>query len=578
MITFDIQYDTFRGTATVLQNGSPVSQYSQFYICSEKPLRHWIADLSAYCEREANGAYHVHYIGEEIVGRLLQGFLQPGDLCQSFRQTPPRVKAESRLAVLTEYRKRRGQDVRITVPVILTPGMSVMQISGMQRTDAGDQISSWIGRPLYLMERTSADAGAILLASCAGDLQNIPAPRDGGLALIMRAASDAECHLENGWYACYCTPESATAWIAAWTDGIVIPQYLRTIERSLRADAQDTTEQLEIAFLYGSTPMLHLSLPARLEVGHQTRAALVKFPADMPCTLSVSTNSGVRLSTGGVVTAIAEHHRNVITAQSKEWPEIRAEAVIETYSKHYVRQVQLTVSSSAIFVGNRVSCQTRYAPLDACDANQILWRTSPAGILREIKAGQYEAIRVGTCTIVVQIGNVSASVEVRVQPSPRSIDLPVRSLTCKLPDETTMLGAQILPRGAVGGQLSYRVYPPDLVDIDPMNGEIRPRTEGTGCVTITLTDAQSAIIDEQQCTITVKPADDVYNPRYIWIALAITTIMTILCSGGSSVLCGLAAMACLGWLMLCYKERQHRIALGAGMFLILILMLVSAAI
>lgn len=580
MVKFTVQYhNTSEGTATILRDGQPVSTYSQFYVCKEKPYPEWIADFPSYCRQEANGTYEVHFCGDEFVALLLKGFLARSGSCHSFTYSPPRIDELSRLSFLRiALTYVHEQMPSAMIPFIAASDLLIQRI-GLQHTPEGDRIPAWHDHPIYMKRvnhllniYTNIRNDVIDMLYLADSIDEVRQMDRkgfyGGFALIL-SNTDADEGIVNGWFTIRCTPVSAQRWIHAWACSRILPTFIESCSHRLiiQRSAEDGIMK---GMLFSDDPCVELlSIPEVMFVGEQATATILKMPPDMECTLEVSSGHGLRLELGGLVTAIDAEKQNIVTLRSRQWPDVYDQCTIMTLFRHHVQQVSLSGVPHQLVVGESFSASYQFSPSDSLDRNIVRWQTHPAGILQDHGNGRFTAVAVGYATISLQVGKIRTTATTHVQPAAEHIRLSGTQVTCKLPDHWQFLHADILPKDAGDGQLTYEMDPPDLAEYDPVLKKLYPRSAGTGEWIVRLTNRAGRVVDEQKCSVTVLPPDKIYQPLCAFIALLLATIGTWWTSSPMNILFATISCATLVWLMFCYKEPWQRVGLGCAILVIL---------
>ena len=131
--------------------------------------------------------------------------------------------------------------------------------------------------------------------------------------------------------------------------------------------------------------------------------------------------------------------------------------------------------------------------------DEVSWKSGNTSVVTVNDAGVIKAVGLGTATIKVMVGNVSASCKVTVQQPVTSISLNKTSLTLEAL-ATYQLTATAYPNNAVDRRVSWSSSAPDIASVDD-NGLVTAHKKGSATVTATAMDGSDVT---KKCTVTVS--------------------------------------------------------------------------
>ena len=131
--------------------------------------------------------------------------------------------------------------------------------------------------------------------------------------------------------------------------------------------------------------------------------------------------------------------------------------------------------------------------------DEVSWKSGNTSVVTVNDAGVIKAVGLGTVTIKVVVGNVSASCKVTVQQPVTSISLNKTSLTLEAL-ATYQLTATAYPNNAVDRRVSWSSSAPDIASVDD-NGLVTAHKKGSATVTATAMDGSDVT---KTCAVTVS--------------------------------------------------------------------------
>ena len=130
--------------------------------------------------------------------------------------------------------------------------------------------------------------------------------------------------------------------------------------------------------------------------------------------------------------------------------------------------------------------------------DEIFWKSSDTSVVTVSDKGVLKAVGVGTATIKLNVGNVSASCKVTVVQPITGISLNKSSLSLN-GGESFELKAKITPSDAFNKEIIWESSDPSVATVD-QNGVVTALKKGTATITVTANDGSGVT---QTCKVTV---------------------------------------------------------------------------
>ena len=164
-----------------------------------------------------------------------------------------------------------------------------------------------------------------------------------------------------------------------------------------------------------------------------------------------------------------------------------------------VNATAVTLSSKELTLSKGASATLFLTVTPEDFTDEVSWKSGNTSVVTVNDAGVIKAVGLGTATIKVMVGNVSASCKVTVQQPVTSISLNKTSLTLEAL-ATYQLTATAYPNNAVDRRVSWSSSAPDIASVDD-NGLVTAHKKGSATVTATAMDGSDVT---KKCTVTVS--------------------------------------------------------------------------
>ena len=164
-----------------------------------------------------------------------------------------------------------------------------------------------------------------------------------------------------------------------------------------------------------------------------------------------------------------------------------------------VNATAVTLSSKELTLSKGASATLFLTVTPEDFTDEVSWKSGNTSVVTVNDAGVIKAVGLGTATIKVMVGNVSASCKVTVQQLVTSISLNKTSLTLEAL-ATYQLTATAYPNNAVDRRVNWSSSAPDIASVDD-NGLVTAHKKGSATVTATAMDGSDVT---KKCTVTVS--------------------------------------------------------------------------
>ena len=164
-----------------------------------------------------------------------------------------------------------------------------------------------------------------------------------------------------------------------------------------------------------------------------------------------------------------------------------------------VNATAVTLSSKELTLSKGASATLFLTVTPEDFTDEVSWKSGNTSVVTVNDAGVIKAVGLGTATIKVMVGNVSASCKVTVQQPVTSISLNKTSLTLEAL-ATYQLTATAYPNNAVDRRVNWSSSAPDIASVDD-NGLVTAHKKGSATVTATAMDGSDVT---KKCTVTVS--------------------------------------------------------------------------
>ena len=214
-----------------------------------------------------------------------------------------------------------------------------------------------------------------------------------------------------------------------------------------------------------------------------------------------------RSVTSIATTAFSYPDKLTIYGVAGTYAEAFANANSITFVDRQIPATSVSLNQTIVTLNKGASGQLNLtaAPENFTDA--AVWKSSNTSVATVSDTGMVRAVGVGTATIKVSVGTVSASCKVTVLQPVTSISLNRTSFTLNALD-TYRLQATVYPLSAADHRIQWSSSDPDVAMVDE-NGNVTANKKGTVSITATAMDGSGV---KRSCQITVS------NTAYICTA------------------------------------------------------------
>ena len=164
-----------------------------------------------------------------------------------------------------------------------------------------------------------------------------------------------------------------------------------------------------------------------------------------------------------------------------------------------VNATAVTLSSKELTLSKGASATLFLTVTPEDFTDEVSWKSGDTSVVTVSDAGVVKAVGLGTATVKVTVGNVSASCKITVQQPVTSISLNKTSLTLEAL-ATYQLTATAYPNNAVDRRVSWSSSAPDIASVDEA-GLVTAHKKGSATITASAMDGSGVT---KKCTVTVS--------------------------------------------------------------------------
>ena len=164
-----------------------------------------------------------------------------------------------------------------------------------------------------------------------------------------------------------------------------------------------------------------------------------------------------------------------------------------------VNATAVTLSSKELTLSKGASATLFLTVTPEDFTDEVSWKSGNTSVVTVSDAGVVKAVGLGTATVKVTVGNVSASCKITVQQPVTSISLNKTSLTLEAL-ATYQLTATAYPNNAVDRRVSWSSSAPDIASVDEA-GLVTAHKKGSATITASAMDGSGVT---KKCTVTVS--------------------------------------------------------------------------
>lgn len=531
-VRFDMVYDAILQRLVVLQNGNPVSSYSQFARCNGQPFLNWYKKLPQYCFSEANNSYTVTLESSPVFTKILNRIFLKDVNCHGVQIKEEIVSESHRMQWADELLVASGFSIpAICIPVcIQCQGVRLAMSPLLVQMDASG--TTWCFPGLRRLEITlrlenTQSPAAVILAGEAGLAALSKGSYPAVVAILFGGQEFAFIREEHGVFLFSCCPDNLAEFLREWVLAFFLPPMLVQLQQRLSGFQRWNGIDTELAnakreLLTARKPYMQLKIPSKIELHRTGTFSFVKLPEDMHCRAHPNHPDIALLGKGNIIKPQREGTAS-FTVTVQDHPEFSVTQSTTVYRYIEVTKIQLIASKSVVREGERLTVNSVFYPAGAHNAGQARWTISPDTILKPEPNGIFLALKPGCCRIRIAVGTVTETISVTVLAKPIGVDFDRSDVAVKLGDTSQCIQVNILPIGSQGGQVQYRVSDTNILQIDTKNGQLIPLAEGDVIVTADLMD-HGVLVDSTNCHVTVLPSKDIVTPDNVLILLILSLL------------------------------------------------------
>jgi uncharacterized protein YjdB/Leucine-rich repeat (LRR) protein len=169
-----------------------------------------------------------------------------------------------------------------------------------------------------------------------------------------------------------------------------------------------------------------------------------------------------------------------------------------TFVDHEVNATKVTLDQTELVINKGQTAKLTMAVTPESFTDEVTWKSSSTDVATVTDTGTVKAVGVGTATIKLTVGNVSASCKVTVRQPVTSISLNKTSLTMEALDTFT-LTATVRPTDAYDQSYCWSSSDETIATVDE-NGLVTAHAKGTAVITASALDGSNVT---RTCSVTV---------------------------------------------------------------------------
>lgn len=437
----EIKYSYLQQKAEVTMDGEKASPYSELASILGRPFLDSAAQIIQGLDNEIYDDYVVDLYATEFQYKLLRHLAQKSEYCQGIRfheieSLYPKaelVKRVEKICVQHGISAEHGA----TLKVYFSSSNSIkFPSAAFVHTDTpsadigifenGEPISSTVRVPIYLSD-------------------NFAIGRQNGRVV-------------------YCIPNDALPlfWEFCLLEFVERPVISECLT-ALRYANLSPIETVELNALKANEPAYYIgAVPAAIDQGDTSPVEFFSFP-DHLYTLCVENSKIVSLQ-GQTISANSPGTTNIFV--HKNGDEIAATIPICVIGHQYVQEIRLIPRFEYLKRNQKGQIDVVVTPMNAEDANKLVWKVSNPAVLQIDDAGRITALENGSATVTVSGHHATASIDIEVKPTLQSIRFPQQSICIKTGD-TVILECDVVPADAPTENFSWDLDNGTIATINP---------------------------------------------------------------------------------------------------------------
>lgn len=437
----EIKYSYFSQKAELILNGEKASPYSESVAALNRPFLEAVPTIIQILDNEVFDDYDIDLYGIEFQYKLLLSVAKKSEYCKDIRYFPiesllPKEKLMERISDLGEQNKI----------VIGKREPSKVYFSN-------DKYMSLPEAEFIYTEIPSADIGVFD--------ENEIIPMTVRIPLIL---SDSFEIVQKSGRTCYCVRADKIElfwefYALEYVERPILMEYLT----ALRYIKLDNMQKVEFNAIKDNKPTYYINdIPSTLDKDESFAVDFRSFPENAFSIkienidiIEYQENTGLAKNPGTTLICICNNKGECVVSKS-----------ITVIGHQYVKEIRLIPRFEYLKQSERNRIDVVITPLNAEDANKLVWYNSNPNVLQIDESGNIIALENGKATITVSGQKVNTSLVVEVKPVLQNLRFVQQSVRLKNGEET-ILECEITPPDAPTVNLTWELDNKTIASINP---------------------------------------------------------------------------------------------------------------
>lgn len=435
-----IRYSYLSSKAEVIMNGEKASPYSELSTTLNRPFLESFTKIISGLDNEVFDDYDIDFFGTAFQYKLLMNYSEKSEFCKEirFNDIESLLSKEALLKRLAFISSQNNISIEKPSTIRFYNPSNI----ALPQSDAFicvDSPSADIGIFNTINEIPSTIRIPVIVSDAIAD-QNL-----AGRTFLFIPEND----LDDFWE--YIELE------------YVIRPSITEYMTALRYAPLSPLQKVELESIKNNKPEYYIGdFPATLDQGQSAKIEFVSFPPES--FLIKSENPTIISCNENTLVANASGITNILILTQKD--QTVAQKQISVISHHYVEEIRLIPHFEYLKRNEKNKIDVIITPLNAEDANQLVWNNSNPNVVQVDENGNVYAIGVGKATITVSGHSTHATLIVEVKPALQGLRFTQQSVRIKS-GETVIIDCEVNPPDAPAENLNWELDNKTIASINP---------------------------------------------------------------------------------------------------------------
>lgn len=495
-------------TGQVLLNQQPFAPQSPLSICRTHSFFDWYRDLPQLIFSEVNDDYNLTVEGPDLSIAMLHTVFSAVPECHALT----RISRPLHYSMELRHNWLMAAAAKLNITLPKAAYFSIQ--SGTGATGAAAAVISQLP-PFYRSFCVNAQAQVNIWLEA-------PGRQTGPCELVLSGGSGSDTILPGGSPMFYRAPSDWPKLITEWVDRMLLAPYLFLCQIQLMGHMKNAgfETRAQIHMISRDEPWVELQLPSRMETGTLKKIQLQEFPSG---NLRLIVGDPTVLSVNGFELQALKSGNTSLLVYSESGAELCKRSV-QVYRVNRVNSIVLQLPRAEFMVNETFSVTPSYTPANPDNLSKAQWSSTPSGVLTHLGNGRFHTTAPGKCRITLNVESVSQKIDLKVFPTPTSLQLP-KDIRVKLNHTPVICHAALLPSGSKCQNIQCRTADPSIAVWDPGLKAVRPVAEGKTELLASVIGANGTCLFTQRCPVTVLPEKDIVTlPTMLTLAICCTVL------------------------------------------------------